>query len=121
MPAAACGDALEAVAPHLPFLGALKATSAGQGSNARQKLQDRCSATIIKQHLLAVGEHIEGHGWPAWLDCYFGIVTLPQLWHAVSGLARHRGGGMQLNEMFTAASKRQRQLQGASASDGKQS
>jgi hypothetical protein len=88
--AAACGEALAAVAPYVTWLAELDATlavglleagarelAAGNTGHQQQQQAEAC--------LVAIGGHIEGAKWPSWVD---GLVTPARLWSFVAEATR---------------------------------
>jgi hypothetical protein len=58
-----------------------------------QELRSSGSTSCSKSCLLAVGKHVEGPGWPSWMD---GFVAKPELWKFVAVATNHRMDGEQL-------------------------
>jgi hypothetical protein len=109
--AAATGfrDALEAVAPQMQRLAQLEADRVEQQEQQQQQQHERqAAAQESKECLLAIGAHIEGAWWPAWME---GLVYGSGAWAFVSKAAQHRMSGEQLARLYRAMLQQQPQRQ----------
>jgi hypothetical protein len=99
-------DALDAVAPQLQRLAQLEDDY--WSTQQQQQQQRQASAQDSRECLTAIGAHIEGGRWPAWME---GFIRAKCLWEFVSKATGHRMGGEQLARLFGALQQQEQQQQ----------
>jgi hypothetical protein len=82
-----------------------------QEAEARQKEQQ--AADTRQRCLLAIGDHVEGARWPAWLG---GLVTKPLLWQFAAAATRNKANGEQMARMYLRMRRQQDQQAAGTAS-----